>query len=93
MTDHCPGCPFKGCPGCRYQGDPVAAQANPGDATCDKAHLTCENGGGNDERPTAPTVDRSKPLLDRKVRKEGVASMVATPETTRITTAQTVGAR
>ena len=20
MTDHCPGCPFKGCDGCTYQG-------------------------------------------------------------------------
>lgn len=50
----CDGCPFRGCDGCRFQGgtDP-AKRAN--------SLVVWDNWAGKDERPAAPTADRSEP--------------------------------
>ena len=53
MTAHCEWCPFPDCDSCAYKGgETVTAQRDSGARMCD-------NGAGNDERPAAPTADRS----------------------------------
>ena len=48
----------------------------------DSGARMCENGAGNDERPAAPTADRSS-HSDSPQRKGGMALMVATPRADR----------